>query len=528
MRLLATLTCILLACTTDALFSPVAAQDAPYVVIVGGREGLSPTVSSPLSAGRYWVVLGTMDDGGTLSALSPDSCASTQVAFSLSVPEKPGMSAPSDTVRGIFVPGTVLQGWRGTSTQMPSLYVTASTALQGATSRMYCVAYTSPRLAADMTASQIITARVVPKREMMGEQSTYVSAMSARLTGSAIGGTFEFSPRRVAPRVEAQMGIRIASIERGYGFAGALMEGSHAVLLAARDTFGTAWRLPTARECLSTEVQFELRVPEKAGVAPLATKAQAFWESGSRAESIFPDGSGVGGYGPPYCIAEVPVRLSASVGLQYVTAAVVVSDTSPRVSIGGVPIPARSEPDQHWVYDPIRAHARPRPFFSVALANGGLFNTDSTAATEVASLTEASAKLGDASASARSGSAVEDDAEEDVDLITMAGFDFAIEPVLGPIFGSLNGSFLQGFRLALATNVGTGEFGDIVYLGLSLPSASNVLRPSRSSIGSTASPVDVTLGASFRREDWKPFVTMALSLSLGDALSALSKVFGVP
>ncbi len=295
--------------------------------------------------------------------------------------------------------------------------------------------------------------------------------------------------------------------------------------------------------CRSAQVKFSLLAPTKAGPSVESAQVSSVWIDALEADELFPetlkevrselykppvlrrpaaraarlDGAAQSqgrGLSPFFCMAQAPMVFTNNVGEQQVLADVVTSAPSRDVvetlrqpdHIGGRL--AGDTPGRQAAFMPTRVHARPRPFFAAAVTPG-------TALPEEDESTDGTI----------SAAAPDDNADgSGFDLTQIVGFDFALEPLFGGFQGKVGRRF-QATRVAIGSTIGD-TFGEALYVGVSLPSLASVIRPSRSSIGYTASPVDLTMGVLMRTDDFAVYPSGALSLSLGDAFSAIAGVLG--
>lgn len=521
------------------------------VVIVAGGTNASAVEGGDLPRARYWVALAGAGDDGTPTTITPEACAGTGVRFSLDVPKEAGLVAPSAVSRGVAVDAATLAspGWSAADAGVVSL--DAAHRVEGTPERspLYCVAYTTALRLADTGVEQALTARIEG-----GDPPSPMTPSELRIASDAgAGAVYEFEGVR-RDRRSSRFVIVDQSIPRPYGFAGSQVPvgdggfGTYAVVLGAWD--GSAVSAPTAAQCRGASVAFSLQPSGSAGLGSATTEVRAVWVDSSRARALFPDrmkdyeagegplvaaartGDDAGGATPPFlCVAEAPLSLTPEVGFQRVTARVKQSGTAPALSLvedlrrPRDPSGAATGPGAEAAFHPVRVHARPRAIFGLMMTvDGDVWREPETRA--VTTTTTTPTETG--STSETTTEEVETGEVSSAQLATMAGFDFAVQPVLrGLTFGCVQPSI--PLRVAVATNV-SGDPFDSIYVGFS--------GSSTFSQTATANPIDYSVGVAFRRESTadypligevkgKPMLAWSVTIDLRGALSVLKDVIAL-
>ncbi|MEM0961968.1 MAG: hypothetical protein AAGK21_05415 [Bacteroidota bacterium] len=511
-----------------------------HVVIVGSGTTIDSVVTAAIPRARHWVVLAGLDTSSAtsrpaLSNITASECAEAVVRFTLAESDGVPTDSTAALARGVAIPRNIIQtgssGWSRTAFATGIQSGVSNPALPVAQAQdLFCVAYTNAVQLRTTGGPQTVTATLLE-----GENRSPLAPEEIRLaTASTWGARYSFAPVRV-DRSRLRAVIVDISAPSTYGFAGSLVQngrsrGSYAVVLAAWDPRSRTFKPPTTQLCRSTQVTFRLRSPEKAGLASPSADVQAVLIGGGEASRLFPNEHRVASYRVPMdnarflCIAEAPLELSTDIGLQQVVAEVKTSGTATTLSEGSQYLyrPGGSVPGIRASFNPVRVHARPRPMFGLLVGTEDVFSRPDTSGqmTEPPETEEPKPPETETLASYPNGE--HDTDEEEVPMVgaksaLMAGFDFAIEPLLFGRWG-------RDARLTLATNV-TGDVGDTIYVGLSIQSLF--------SLAATANPVDVTLGAAFPRSRIdsagdlldEVFLSGAITLDLGGSLKALQGIF---
>ena len=479
--------------------TPSNAQSDP-LLIIGGKE--VQTAPEDVASSPQWVVLGAAGSGRSLRAPTAQECALARVTFHVEGVRAPGAKEVTAADQpGQTVTGSQLATWGGGS-ELRARF--RSVAMTEGFRRVYCVARASLTPAPSPYDQRVVA--VVGRST--GEAGV---AEAARATPRALavveagdytgGGTYLFTPFRHDTGT-SRMVIVGRSDGSNYGYIDSQARGTFAVALGRWDPATDAVVPPTGRECADAQVQFRLLAPKEAGPVVPTAPVQAFVADGSYGKSLFgktysePARTShralIQDVSPPgLCVAQAPVRLAGVVGYQQVAARVVRGTDVPDLSIEevmGRQVNAEA-PAVETYFNRTRVHAKPRAFVGALLIPGGFrqTSTDSTGA-EVSDRTYAA---------------------------PAAGFDLPLEPLTGwRGFGSA--------RLVLATEL-SGEFGEQIYLGVSVQSLTG--------ISSTASSADLSAGVSLRTRGgglqlFGP--SFGLLLDLQSSLKGIAGVFGLP
>lgn len=508
--------------------------DSPFqdgnVVIVAGGTNLGSVVGSDLPASRHWVALGGLNRQGVLTTIPVSACAETTVEFSLSVPKEAGFNAPTAEVHGVVLSSGVLNDGRWGEVIPPGRLVSEYRISESSSSApMYCIAYTTSLRLAETGAEQRVSARV--KRDSLDSPLTRRALQVASENGQGV--VYEFPGVR-RDRRSGHLVIVDRSVPDVYGFANSRVTlsngefGTYAVVLASWT--GTGVQPPTPAECREGRVKFALQAATSPGFASQETVAQAEWVDWETARRLFPettrgrvDGfardslrNGSRGNAPYLCVAEAPLQLSAEVGYQRVVARVQQTGTRPLQSlVEDLRQSDRTSPGAITAFQPVRVHARPRAVFGLIWTPAGDVWSQPVTETEQRT-TIVTTEGGDVIQTTRT-EEVEADTTEGSRLATMAGVDFAVQPVLDAL--SL-GRIKWGtpVRVVAATNI-SGDAFDRLYIGISGVSIF--------SMPATGNPIDFSFGVASPVDEWDPLFAMSATIDLKGTLAVLKDVIAL-